>query len=341
MHHLKGVHQVLAVEPTVGNVHQIGFPDVRASLVSGISASRHTCTQDVWVDHDRKHDLGVGCCARDEVLVVRELVFQRFYDPLLFGPCVVRVDLKESEDRFVCPFGTTKVRLDIVHVAVDGLFAKINVCEIGFGELFVPKGIRDLDVPFPGDLVLVGFLQERRDCFCNVHPTGQVGGPPDGGTVILPVAPTVADHIDERFAGSLVAIPAALEVGERVIIVEHVIDLVLAFGGGIGPFARYDAAVYSPSQRIGKFQPAIFGVDCVYANDLRAIGVHQDLHECTAKLKVIAKGFGHVFSHQARIGKHHKRFVLYALKDFVPGFIVIGNLAGKYPLSQSEVPREL
>ena len=74
---------------------------------------------------------------------------------------------------------------------------------------------------------------------------------------------------------------------------EH-LNLKIPDGRGIGPFARNDAAVHRPGQRIGKFQTAIFCINSIYANDLGAIGVHKYLHEGAPKFQVIAKGFCHV-----------------------------------------------
>ena len=66
---LQRVEQVLAVDPRVGNVDKERLSNVRSALVSGIAASRHTCSQDVRVDHEREEDLRVGSSRCHEVLL--------------------------------------------------------------------------------------------------------------------------------------------------------------------------------------------------------------------------------------------------------------------------------
>ena len=52
-------------------------------------------------------------------------------------------------------------------------------------------------MPFPGNLVLVGFLEEMGDKMGYLHPSTNVSGPPDRHTVKVIIAPTVTHRHDE------------------------------------------------------------------------------------------------------------------------------------------------
>ena len=241
------------------------------------------------------------------------------------------------EDGLLRIVRSAKVLLHRIHILLYGRLTLLG--RIVLGRVFLlPVGIRYLYMPLPGYLVLVGFLEEMGDKMGYLHPSTNVGGPPDGHAVKVVVAPAVAYRHDEtvpHLSGKL----QHLGVHLRVVFGEHIQPGVLSLVRTLRPISGNDALAGAVFVHFGI--TAVKRIDRIDPCKRIAGSRGHELDGTVAELQVIPKHLLHVAPHIPGSNKSLYSAIGNGLQYLVAIIVVTFHRTRIYALPKCQVTKKL
>ena len=192
-------------------------------------------------------------------------------------------------------------------------------------------------MPLPGYLVFVGFLEEMGDKMGYLHPSTNVGGPPDGHAVKVVVAPAVAYRHDEtvpHLSGKL----QHLGVHLRVVFGEHIQPGVLSLVRTLRPISGNDALAGAVFVHFGI--TAVKRIDRIDPCKRIAGSRRHKLDGTVAEFQVIPKHLLHVAPHIPGSNKSLYPAIGNGLQHFVAAIVVTRHRTWINALAESQIPEE-
>jgi len=158
-------------------------------------------------------------------------------------------------------------------------------------------------LPFPGDLIGIGFFQESRYHTCNIDPSGQIGSVTKAErsnySLLLHESRM---HMTSDFPLVWLAQRRRWRSAKRIVFIQNIINSVFAFSGIVRPSSGNDTFFNDPSL-LATVKRQYFELMVFTPTIWLSIFIEQELDKTDTQFQVIAYCFFHEAANHPAVGK--------------------------------------